>query len=215
MSVVLDTSFLYALADVSDRNHTRVLDVASSLIEPLILPMPVLPEVCYLLTSRLGHFVMRRFLDELVVSDTLLEPIDRADLRRVNELLEQYADSRLDFVDAAIIAIAERRDVTRVLTLDHRDFSMVRPRHCAHLDFPLRCQFTHCEEAALLLELAQEDWFGVQYVVDGTSKTGAAQPLSSLVLYRHAGAVPRELALSFVSGWAIEYDSGGGHKRLV
>lgn len=110
MSVVLDTSFLYALADVSDRNHTRVLDVASSLIEPLILPMPVLPEVCYLLTSRLGHFVMRRFLDELVVSDTLLEPIDRADLRRVNELLEQYADSRLDFVDAAIIAIAERRD---------------------------------------------------------------------------------------------------------
>ncbi len=134
MSVVLDTSFLYALADDSDRNHIRVLDVASSLTEPLILPLPVLPEICYLLASRLGHFAMRRFLSELVASDTLLEPTDRADLRRANELLEQYADSRLDFVDAAIVAIAERRDVTRVLTLDHRDFSMVRPRHCAHFE---------------------------------------------------------------------------------
>ena len=27
----------------------------------------------------------------------------------------------------------------------------------------------------------------MQYVVDGTSKTGATQPLSSLVLYKHAG----------------------------
>lgn len=134
MSVVLDTSFLYALADVSDRNHARVLDVAGSLTEPLILPLPVLPEICYLLTSRLGHFAMRRFLNELVASEAVLESIDRADLRRIGEILEHYADSRLDFVDAAIIAIAERRDVTRVLTLDHRDFAMVRPQHCAHFE---------------------------------------------------------------------------------
>jgi predicted nucleic acid-binding protein len=134
VSVVLDTSFLYALADVSDRNHARVLDVAGSLTESLILPLPVLPEICYLLTSRLGHFAMRRFLNELVASEAVLESIDRADLRRIGEILEQYADSRLDFVDAAIIAIAERRDVTRVLTLDHRDFAMVRPQHCAHFE---------------------------------------------------------------------------------
>ena len=77
---------------------------------------------------------MRRFLYELLASEVVLESIDRTDLRRIGEILEQYADSRLDFVDAAIIAIAERRDVTRVLTLDHRDFAMVRPRHCAHFE---------------------------------------------------------------------------------
>jgi predicted nucleic acid-binding protein len=77
---------------------------------------------------------MRRFLNELVASEAVLESIDRADLRRIGEILEHYADSRLDFVDAAIIAIAERRDVTRVLTLDHRDFAMVRPQHCAHFE---------------------------------------------------------------------------------
>ncbi len=137
MNVLLDTSFLFALADASDRHHARVLDVARNLTASLILPLPVLPEVCYLLASRLGHAVMRRFLHELAASDTVLEPLDRADLRRISEILDQYADSRLDFVDAAMIAIAERRDVTCILTLDRRDFTMVRPRHCTHFEiFP-------------------------------------------------------------------------------
>jgi predicted nucleic acid-binding protein len=134
VSVLLDTSFLFSLADASDRHHSRVLEVARSLNEPLILPLPVLPEICYLLASRLGHAAMRRFLAELASSDTALEPIDRTDLRRIGEILERYADSRLDFVDAAIIAIAERQDVMRILTLDHRDFLMVRPQHCAHFE---------------------------------------------------------------------------------
>lgn len=134
MSVLLDTSFLFALADASDRHHTRVLEVARSLSESLILPLPVLPEISYLLASRLGHAVMRRFLVELASSDTILEPIDRTDLRQIGEILERYADSRLDFVDAAIIAIAERQQVVRILTLDRRDFLMVRPRHCAHFE---------------------------------------------------------------------------------
>ncbi|MBI4788371.1 MAG: PIN domain-containing protein [Chloroflexi bacterium] len=130
MNALLDTSFLYALADTTDRNHERTLDVARSLIASLILPIPVLPEVCYLIGSRLGHGAMRRFLNELAASDTLLESIDKVDLQRINELLDQYSDSRIDFVDAATIAIAERRQVTRILTLDRRDFSIVRPRHC-------------------------------------------------------------------------------------
>ena len=134
MSVLLDTICLFALADASDRHHAQVLDVARDLSEPLILPLPVLPEITYLLASRLGHAAMRRFLAQLASSDAILEPIDRTDLRRIGDILEQYADSRLDFVDAAIIAIAERRQVTRILTLDRRDFLMVRPRHCEHFD---------------------------------------------------------------------------------
>jgi predicted nucleic acid-binding protein len=35
------------------------------------------------------------------------------------------------FVDAIIVAIAERLNITRVLTLDVRDFRMFSPRHCA------------------------------------------------------------------------------------
>jgi hypothetical protein len=130
----LDTSFLFALADTADNNHTRVLDVARQLHEPLILPLPVLPEICYLLASRLGHAAIRRFLHELAASATSLEALTRADLQRSSALLDQYADSHLDFVDAAIIAIAERKNIDRILTLDRRDFAMVRPRHCAHFE---------------------------------------------------------------------------------
>lgn len=53
------------------------------------------------------------------------------DYQRAAELIRQYADAQLDFVDAIIVAIAERLDITRILTLDQRDFRLVRPRHCA------------------------------------------------------------------------------------
>jgi predicted nucleic acid-binding protein len=55
-------------------------------------------------------------------------------LRRIGEILDQYADSQLDFVDAALVAVSERQGVTRILTLDRRDFLMIRPRHCAHFE---------------------------------------------------------------------------------
>ncbi|MDJ1182374.1 hypothetical protein PMH09_04135 [Roseofilum sp. BLCC_M143] len=41
---------------------------------------------------------------------------------------------RLDFVDASIAAVAERINVTRILTLDRRDFTILRPRHCDYFE---------------------------------------------------------------------------------
>jgi predicted nucleic acid-binding protein len=46
----------------------------------------------------------------------------------------QYSDNQLDFTDAAIVAIAERLDITRVYTLDRRDFSIIRPSHCNYFE---------------------------------------------------------------------------------
>lgn len=134
MTALLDTSFLLALNNDNDRNHARVLNVAQTINEPLVLPTVVLPEVCYLIASRLGHRAMGRFLMELSTWDTRLEPMTSADLHRVNEILDQYADSQLDFVDATIIAIAERENITRILTLDRRDFTIIRPQHCAYFE---------------------------------------------------------------------------------
>ncbi|MBP0008248.1 type II toxin-antitoxin system VapC family toxin [Roseofilum sp. Belize Diploria] len=132
MTVILDTSFLFALTDRCDRNHNQVLNVARNINEPMLLPGVVLTEVCYLLASRLGHPVMRQFLGNLVVSGMEIEGIAIADLERVEQILQQYADSQLDFVDAVIATIAERENITCILTLDRRDFSMIRPRHCQY-----------------------------------------------------------------------------------
>ncbi|MDC0833290.1 PIN domain-containing protein [Geitlerinema sp. CS-897] len=134
---ILDTSFLFALTDRSDRNHQRVLTVAQSANEPLVLPVVVFPEVCYLIASRLGHPAMRRFVSRMTSDAVRVESMTTEDLVRVHQILEQYSDTQLDFTDAAIVAIAERLNITRVYTLDRRDFSIVRPNHCDYFElFP-------------------------------------------------------------------------------
>lgn len=55
--------------------------------------------------------------------------LSEADLLRIAEILRQYADSRVDFVDASVMAVAERYHLQTVLTLDRRDFSIVEPKH--------------------------------------------------------------------------------------
>ena len=52
-----------------------------------------------------------------------------ADWSRIYELMEQYLDLPLGMVDASVIALAERREVDVIATLDQRHFNVVRPRH--------------------------------------------------------------------------------------
>ena len=131
MTAIVDTSFLFALADSRDMHHQRAVDTAAVIDDLLILPITALPEICYLIDSRLGHVAMRRFVDTVATGDLQVESVDRDDLGRVAEVLDQYADARVDFVDATIVALAERLKVTRILTLDRRHFDLFRPQHCA------------------------------------------------------------------------------------
>ena len=56
------------------------------------------------------------------------------DVERVAEILEQYRDSRVDFVDATVMAVAERVMCKTILTLDQRDFRVFRPRNLEYFD---------------------------------------------------------------------------------
>jgi predicted nucleic acid-binding protein len=47
----------------------------------------------------------------------------------VAELVEKYDDLPLGTVDAYVIALAERLNITTVVTLDRRDVDIVRPAH--------------------------------------------------------------------------------------
>src|ERR671932_26390 len=42
---------------------------------------------------------------------------------RSAELIDQYADSDIGFVDTSIVAVAERLTITRILTLDRRHYA--------------------------------------------------------------------------------------------
>ena len=74
------------------------------------------------------------FVSTLANTELTLETPLSDDYLRAAEILRQYADARLDFVDALIVAQAERLNISRLLTLDRRDFNLIRPRHCLNFE---------------------------------------------------------------------------------
>ncbi len=131
MTFLIDSGFLYATLDKDDINHKRVIDAFSKISnEMILLPTIVIVEVAYLLQGKLGHREMRQFISTLDKSPLQFVSITQTDINRVYELLAQYSDAKLDFVDASITALAERLKIHRILTVDQRDFRMIRPQHC-------------------------------------------------------------------------------------
>jgi predicted nucleic acid-binding protein len=128
IDVVADTGYIVALANNRDRHHHECLRI-HQLQRIIWLPQTVLAEVSYMLTRERGQLMMTKFVLELPITKYRLLALDSADVIRAGELLLQYKGTRLDFVDASVIALAERLHITRILTLDKRDFGMVRPQH--------------------------------------------------------------------------------------
>ncbi|MBE2270904.1 MAG: PIN domain-containing protein [Anaerolinea sp.] len=133
MNAVADTSFVVALITRTETYH-EVCFAASKTVRVIYLPQTTLAEVGYLLSKRYGNLVMARFLAQLPQSKFRLVPLDDTDIARTAELLQKYADSRVDFVDATIAAVAERLNIIRILTLDRRDFALIRPKHVAQFE---------------------------------------------------------------------------------
>ena len=130
MNTLVDTSFLFALINQNDRSHALCARFARMTTDHLIVPITVLPEVAYLLDTRLGHQIMQQFVENMAQPSWTLVTIEQADLRSAAETLRRYQDMRLDFVDATIIAMAKRLGIKRILTLDRRHFYAIRPKHC-------------------------------------------------------------------------------------
>lgn len=132
MSFLLDSGFLYAQLNGKDDHHAAVAASAKHAErEPIILPIPAITEVTYLLQRDLGIKSVAVFLETLPETDFILEAPLAQDYRRAAEILRKYNDANIDFVDAVIVAIAERLNVTKILTVDRRHFGAFKPQHCA------------------------------------------------------------------------------------
>jgi uncharacterized protein len=127
--IVCDTGPLVAVLNENDADHQRCLDLLERHAGPLLVPSPVLAEVCYFLETRVGPTAEARFLDSIADGEIELVELTRVDLARMAELVRRYADFPLGAVDAAVLAVTERLDVYEVATLDRRHFSAVRTRH--------------------------------------------------------------------------------------
>lgn len=132
MPLLVDTGILYALADRSDAWHATCVAFLAEERERLLVPVTVLPEVTYLLQSRLGGRAERAFVRSVVARELDIEPLKDRDVSRAVEILERYP--AIGFVDATLVAIAERLKLTRIATTDRRHFARVSPAHIAAFD---------------------------------------------------------------------------------
>jgi predicted nucleic acid-binding protein len=127
MAVVVDTGILYALADADDAWHVRSRAWMERQSGLLVVPVTVLPEVTYLLHTRLGSSIELVFLESVAAGELDIEPLRQADLDRCCEVMERYPD--IGFVDASVVAVAERLKVDSLATTDRRHFTSLVPKH--------------------------------------------------------------------------------------
>jgi predicted nucleic acid-binding protein len=129
VTIVVDTGILLGAADSDDDDHQVCADVLREHRGQLVVPAPVIPETAWQIEHNLGPRSEADFLDLITSRELQVADLTIMDYRRCKELIEQYADMGLGLVDASVITVAEKLNVTTLATLNRRDFSVVRPRH--------------------------------------------------------------------------------------
>lgn len=92
----------------------------------IIIPASILGEIDCLLRARLGIRALLQFLSDVEHGAFVIENITSGDLARCAAVIKKYSDVDLGLCDASVIAVAERLSVLRILTVDVRDFRLVR-----------------------------------------------------------------------------------------
>ncbi len=135
MTVITDTSYLFAIYNSKDINHQIAADFAfQTITDVMLVPDVVLPELAYIFVRDMGYAGLQSLLDNFRISEVELVPLEKGDLGRMRQITKTYASAEFDIVDCCIMALAERLQITRIATFDRRDFSIFRPRHCDFLE---------------------------------------------------------------------------------
>ncbi len=129
-AILIDTGILYAMADMDDAWHEPAKVFLQNTTDTLLVPVTVLPEICYLLNTHLGQESERNLIASIIQGEIRIEGLTHEDFLRSLQLLETYSDMNIGFVDASVISIGERLKIRRILTTDRKHFSIIRPRHC-------------------------------------------------------------------------------------
>jgi predicted nucleic acid-binding protein len=126
MAIIADSGAVYGLYDRRDASHARLRNAVETARDHIVLPSPALGEIDYLLRLRLGNAALLRFLADVQEGAFAIESVTMADLRRCTALIERYSDLDLGLADVSVVALAERLGTDRILTVDQRDFRVVR-----------------------------------------------------------------------------------------
>jgi uncharacterized protein len=89
----------------------------------------VIAEAAYLIDRQLGPAAEAALYASITSCQLRIENLEDSDWERIAELVATYAGLRLGGTDASVVTLAERLGTTRIATLNHRHFRVVRPRH--------------------------------------------------------------------------------------
>jgi predicted nucleic acid-binding protein len=145
----VDSGFAYALIDSDDKFHSKAWSILRQKQWDFRVPAEIFVEVSHRRIGLAFHHIRkddRKYrIDTFAENLTLLiertpfqiEQTSLADYRHVTQLLHQYADAGIDFVDAVVVALAERFATPYIMTIDERDFRRYIPSFTSHFILPI------------------------------------------------------------------------------
>lgn len=123
-AVLVDTGPLVALLSRNDAHHEQIVATLQGIRDPLVTVWPVIVEAMYLLSF---SWEAQKSLWEILETGAVrLLELGEADVSEMKGLMEKYRDLPMDMADAALVHVAIREGIRRVLTVDKRDFSIYR-----------------------------------------------------------------------------------------
>jgi predicted nucleic acid-binding protein len=127
--IIVDAGPLIALASKVDHHHRECMDALKKLPAgvQLITTVSVLTEVFAVLPA--SRIFVEAVQEIMATVPIRLQFIQDHELPRAFELMAKYVDLPMDFADAEILVVAERKGIKRIFTIDRRDFSIYKPKH--------------------------------------------------------------------------------------
>ena len=122
--ILVDTGPLVAILSQEDEFHATCVNALRDMPGPLLSCWPVITEAAWLLRSspravqQLLRSIDGRFLELLPLAGTEAEAIAAT--------MQRYADIHPQLADAALVYLAQRKQIETIFTLDRRDFSIYR-----------------------------------------------------------------------------------------
>jgi len=122
--ILIDTGPVVAFFDKDDRHHALCVETLREIREPLVTTWPVLTECFYLLNfswnvqDDLWTFIERGGVE--------IHPLETKHYVQCHELMRQYQDLPMDLADATLVSFADSLGVSKIFTLDRKDFSIYR-----------------------------------------------------------------------------------------
>lgn len=126
--LLVDSGPLVALFDADDRWHKPVTDYLSKFRGELVTSAANVTEAAWI-TASVSDRMLLNLLTWLQRGAVSVHNLELRDFSRIAALSTQYRTLRADFADLALLALAERLKLDRLLTLDKRDFAVLRLRN--------------------------------------------------------------------------------------